>query len=71
MQYLYSPYPFLYISFVSDRENLFNNQQLLQMVIIVGILVTLLFDSGSDIVWFREWYCLEKLDASHSWRLKG
>ena len=50
MQYLYSPYPSVYISFVSDRENLFNNQQLLQMVIIVGILVTLLFDSGSDIV---------------------
>ena len=36
MQYLYSPYPFLYVSFVSDRENLFNNQQLLQLVIIVG-----------------------------------
>ena len=50
MQYLYSSYPSVYISFVSDRENLFNNQQLLQMVIIVGILVTLLFDSGSDIV---------------------
>ena len=30
----------------ADRENLFNNQEVLQFIIIAFILITLMFDSG-------------------------
>ena len=43
--YPYSPYYSLYISQGADKENLFNNQQLLQSVIISFILMTLMCDS--------------------------
>ena len=43
-QYAYSPYLSLDISTGSDKENLFSNQQLLQLVIISFILMTLMFD---------------------------
>ena len=35
-----------YISLCAGRENLFNNQEVLQFIIIAFILVTLMFDSG-------------------------
>ena len=38
--YAYSPYCSLYISHGTDKENLFDNQELLQLVIIFVILVT-------------------------------
>ena len=37
-------------SYGADKENLFNNQELLKFVIISFILVTLIIDSGSDTV---------------------
>ena len=37
---------FLYISYGADKENLFNNQELLLLVVISFILVPLIFDSG-------------------------
>ena len=46
----YSPYFFLYISWGANKENLFENQELLWLVIISFILMTLMFDSGGDIV---------------------
>ena len=45
-QYAYSPYCFIYISYGACKENLFENQTLLQSVIICFILLTLMFDSG-------------------------
>ena len=36
----------LYISLGADKENFFNNQELLYLVIISFILVTLMCDSG-------------------------
>ena len=42
--YVYSPYPILYISYGADKENLFNNQELLQLLVIYFILVTLMCD---------------------------
>ena len=46
-QYLhsYSPQCFLYISHGSDKENLFDSQELLKLVIIFYILITFKFDS--------------------------
>ena len=35
-----------YISKEADEENLFNNQELLKLVIISSILMTCMFDSG-------------------------
>ena len=43
--YLYSPFCFLCISYGSDKENLFNNQERLLLVIISFILKTLVFYS--------------------------
>ena len=45
-QNAYSPYCSLYISLCASKENLFNNQEVLQLIIISFILVTLMFDSG-------------------------
>ena len=45
-QYAYSLYCSLYISWGNDRENFFNKQEALQLVII-SFIVTLLFDSGA------------------------
>ena len=39
-QFAYSPFCSLYISLGVDKENLFNNQELLQLVIISFILVS-------------------------------
>ena len=57
-QYAYSLYFSLYISYSAKKENLFNNQELLGLVIFSFILVTLLCDLGV--------ICKEKLDANHS-----
>ena len=40
----------------ADKENLFKNQELLQLVIISFILVTLMFDSG--VIWYGRNYML-------------
>ena len=48
----------------ADKEILLNNQELLCLLIIFIILMTSMFDS---VVGYYE----EKLDASHSWGLKG
>ena len=42
----YSPNCSLYISLCGGKENLFNNQEVLQLNIISFILMTLLCDSG-------------------------
>ena len=44
-QHVYSPYCSLYFSSGANKENLFENQELLQLVIIFPILMTLLFHS--------------------------
>ena len=41
----YFPYCSLQISFVTDKERFFNNQELLEWVVTSFILVTLMFDS--------------------------
>ena len=43
--YVCSPFCFLYISYGSDKNNLFNNQERLLLVIISFILKTLVFYS--------------------------
>ena len=43
--YSYSPHWSLYISYGTDKENLFDNQELLKLVIISFILVTSTCDS--------------------------
>ena len=43
--YSYSPHCSLYIPYDTDKENLFDNQELLKLVIISFILVTSTFDS--------------------------
>ena len=45
-QNTYSPYCSLYISLCASKENLFNNQEVLQLIIISFILMTLMCDSG-------------------------
>ena len=45
-QYAYSLYCSQYTSLCAGRENLFNNQEVLQFIIIAFILITLMFDSG-------------------------
>ena len=40
----YFPYCSLHISFVTDKERFFNNQELLEWVVTSFILVTLMFD---------------------------
>ena len=50
LQYPYSPHSSLYFSFDIGKENLFNNQELLWLVIISPILMPLLFDCGM-ILW--------------------
>ena len=57
-QFAYSPYCSLYIFQDADKENLLNNQELLQKVIISFILMTSICDS--EVIW------KEKLAASHS-----
>ena len=42
----YSPLCSLYVFLVADKKNLFNNQELLKLVIIFFILVALTFNSG-------------------------
>ena len=42
----YSPLCSLYVFLVTDKDNLFNNQELLKLVIISSILVALTFVSG-------------------------
>ena len=39
-QYAYSPYCSLYISYCAGKENLFNNQEFLQLIIISFVIVT-------------------------------
>ena len=56
------PY-FLYISQGIDKENLFNNSELLEWVVISCILITLTFESVVK--------KLKKLDGSHSEGLRG
>ena len=46
----------------AGKENLFNNQEVLQLIIISFILMTLMLIQG--------WFWKEKLDASHSQGLK-
>ena len=43
--YSYSPHCSLYIPYDTDKENLFDNQELLKLVIVSFILVTSTFDS--------------------------
>ena len=57
-QYAYPPHCSLYISRGADKETLFNSQEPFKLVIISFSLNTLMCD-----LW--EWYCKEKLDASH------
>ena len=45
-QNAYSPYCSLYISECAGKENLFNNQEVLQLIIISFTLMTLMCDSG-------------------------
>ena len=45
------------ISYSSYKENLSNNQELLEFVVISFVLKTFMFDLG--------WSCWEKLDAYH------
>ena len=47
----YSPLYSLYVFLVTDKGNLFNNQELLKLVIISSILVALTFVSGVKIAW--------------------
>ena len=51
--------PFLYISCGTYRENLSNNQELLEFVIISVTLITLMFDSG--VILLGEIRCLSLL----------
>ena len=44
-QYPYSSYYPLYISWGADKENLFDNQEMLYLGIMSSILITLLSDS--------------------------
>ena len=53
--------PFLYISCGTYRENLSNNQELLEFVIISVTLITLMFDSG--VILLGEIRCLSLLDT--------
>ena len=46
----------LYISYNTDKNNLFHNQKLLQLIIISINLTNLLIHSGGG-------YCIEKLDT--------
>ena len=48
----YSPLCSLYVFLVADKKNLFNNQELLKLVIIFFILVALTFNSG--VKFYRE-----------------
>ena len=41
-----SPYRFPNVCYSTDKENLFNNKELLRSVVIFFILVTVMFDSG-------------------------
>ena len=48
----------------ANKENLFNNQELLQLVIIIMY--------SCDLKCVIQWWCSEeKLDAYHSWGIKG
>ena len=47
---MYFPYCSLYISYDTNKENLFNNQELLWLVIVSFIFVTLMCESGGDFV---------------------
>ena len=62
-QYAYSPYCSLYISYCAGKENLFNNQEFLQLIVISFVLVTWMFDS--------EVILKDKLNACHSQGLKS
>ena len=44
-QYTYSPYCSLYICLDADKENLFDNQETVELMIICCILITLMCDS--------------------------
>ena len=50
------------LSYVTDKENLFNNQELRELVIISLILTTINLIQG--------WYCMEKLDSKWGKGLK-
>ena len=58
-QYAYSPYCSLYIPWCAGKENLFNNQEFLQLIIISFILMTLMLDLGMILAKL-------KFDTSHS-----
>ena len=45
---MFSPHCSLYISYGTDKENLFNNQERLKLVIISFILMTSMFVLGGD-----------------------
>ena len=54
-QNAYSPSCSLYISLFAGKENLFNNQEFLQLIIISFILMTLM--CGSGVIWNGEIRC--------------
>ena len=45
---MFSPHCSLYISYGTEKENLFNNQERLKLVIISFILMTSMFVLGGD-----------------------
>ena len=47
-QYMFSPHCSLYISYGTDKENFFNNQERRKLVIISFILMTSIFVLGGD-----------------------
>ena len=62
-QYAYSPYCSLYIPWCAGKENLFNNQEFLRLIIISFIIMTLMLDLGMILAKL-------KLDTSHSQELE-
>ena len=51
------------ISYITDKEHLFENQELLKLMIISFLFMTLIIDLRVT--------CQEKLELIHSWELKG
>ena len=56
--YSYFPHCYFCFSYGAEKESLFDNQELLNVVIIFSILITFSFDSRVK--------CKEKIEASHS-----
>ena len=60
-----SLYCSLHISLSADKENNFYNQELLKLAIISKLFLWPLHAHLN-----QGWYCVEKLDAIHSWEIK-